>query len=337
MSLCMGESDQIQFGDALGTGDLYMECTSNVLSIDVVVPGTGSVAIGNDADDVPLVWYGETTGAEVTFTSDDVQIDGISLCMGESDQIQFGDALGTGDITLSCASNLLTVGQVAAGTGSVAFGVDGAGLDITIYGDTASQKVTWTTATDTWGFGADAEGVDAKFFADTTGDYMLWDEDSANEALTFVGANIKLDSDSGIINAAVAVTDAASYSILASNTGKTLVVGDLTQNTALVLPVEAAGLYYRIIYAAAAADAHDHTINSEADANYFIGGVAFIDLDAGFAADELSTVYSNGSSNSKLTINNAGAGTVVELYCDGTHWYVSGTIISDTVPAFANQ
>ena len=147
--IALGDGDAILFGDTLGTGDFKMSDESDVLLIDVVVPGTGAMAIGNDADDVPLTWYGETTGAEVFFTADDIQIDGMSLCIGEGDQIQFGDALGTGDITMSVATNVFTIGQVVAGTGSVVIGVDSAGLDWTFYGDTSSEYLKWATADDT--------------------------------------------------------------------------------------------------------------------------------------------------------------------------------------------
>jgi hypothetical protein len=137
--------------------------------------------------------------------------------------------------------------------------------------------------------------------------------------------------------AAVVVTDATTYSVLADNTGKTHIIPDETAGCTISLPAEADGLNYTFIYGGAAADAHDHIITSGSDTNFFYGGVAFIDSDAGAGADELSTVYSDGNSNSKLTINNISIGTKVEFYCDGTHWYLTGIVISDTVPTLADQ
>lgn len=136
----------------------------------------------------------------------------------------------------------------------------------------------------------------------------------------------------------VVVTDAAEYDMLVANSGKTHVIADLAQNTSIDLPAEAAGLYYKWIYVGGADEAHDHTIDSENNTNFFIGGVAFADTDAGDAADEVNAgVYSDGNSNSKLTINNASAGTTVEAYCDGTNWYITGIVVADTVCAFADQ
>jgi len=161
------------------------------------------------------------------------------------------------------------------------------------------------------------------------------------EAVDLESGNVDLSS--GIltlgktINADVVVTT-GTYTVLAANSGKIHVIPDLAGNTSIDLPAEADGLHYKFIYVGAADEAHDHTIDSESDTNFFIGGVAFADTDAGAGADEINAgVYSDGNSNSKLAINNASAGTVVEVFCDGTNWYVTGRVFSDTVPAFADQ
>ncbi|MCP5006519.1 MAG: hypothetical protein GY941_21655 [Planctomycetes bacterium] len=141
-----------------------------------------------------------------------------------------------------------------------------------------------------------------------------------------------------VTSSVVLVTDAAAYDVLAANSGKTHVILDLTQDTSIDLPAEAAGLFYKFIYAGGADDAHDHAIDTEDDTNFFIGGVAYADTNAGDAADEINAgIYSDGNSNSILTISNISAGTVVEVFCDGTNWYVSGRVFSDTAPAFTDQ
>ncbi len=196
----IGDGEGLYFGDAVGTGDFKISDETDVLTIAQVVADTGEVAFGADGTDVPITWYAETASDFVKFTGDDLQLEDVSLCIAESTQIQFGDALGTGDITLSCASNVFTIGQVVAGTGSVALGVDDAGVDFTLYGDTASQKAWWDASGDQWYWGADAEGVDVTFYADTTGDYMKWDEDSAAESLTLVDVNAVADNGSYILD-----------------------------------------------------------------------------------------------------------------------------------------
>ncbi len=156
VSIALGDGTKILFGDTLGTGDFQLSDESDVLTFDVVVGGTGEMAIGNDADDVPLKWYGETTGAFVYFTGDIVQVDKMKISFSEGDGLLFGDDLGTGDISITGTSNVLTFGQVVAGTGSVAFGVNDAGVDVLLYGDAASAAAQWDASLNKFNLMGDA-------------------------------------------------------------------------------------------------------------------------------------------------------------------------------------
>jgi len=135
----------------------------------------------------------------------------------------------------------------------------------------------------------------------------------------------------------VVVTDTATYDILATNTGKVHVIPNMTANSSFVLPTEVAGLYYEFIYIGGATEAHDHTFDSENDTNYVIGGINWVDMGTDSVEILSTSIYSDGNSNSKLTVNNIAAGTILNLYCDGTNWYVYAIIYSDTTPAFADQ
>ena len=142
----------------------------------------------------------------------------------------------------------------------------------------------------------------------------------------------------GINRSDVIVVDSTPYTVLAANTGLIHVITALSQNTSIDFPAEADGLNYEFWYVGGADDGDDHEFDTENNTNFFIGGVAFADTDAGSGADEINAgVYSNGSSNSKLLINNISAGTVVKFTCDGTNWYVAGVVYSDTIPVFADQ
>lgn len=142
----------------------------------------------------------------------------------------------------------------------------------------------------------------------------------------------------GINLSPVVITGSSPYTVLAANTGRVHVITDLGQNTVIDLPAEAAGLYYRFIYADEAVETHDHTIDSEAAANFFIGGVGFSDTDAGSGGDEIHLgIYSDGNSESILTLNNLATGTWMEFHCDGTNWYLNGDIRSDTIPTITDQ
>lgn len=204
--------------------------------------------------------------------------------------------------------------------------------------------------------GAAGSGKDVQLFSDTSGDHFLWD--SSAEALTIIGTdgqdalniddgnvdiadNVDIDgvlTTDGINKSVIVVTDAATYTILAANTGIPHMITDLSQNSDFDFPAEAAGLYFPFYYVGGAAEAHDHTFDTEADVNFFIGGVSFLDTDAGSGADEVHVgLYSDGNSNSKFTVNNLAAGSQLTFWSDGTNWYISGQIMSDTVPAFADQ
>ena len=135
----------------------------------------------------------------------------------------------------------------------------------------------------------------------------------------------------------VVVTDATTYSITAANSGKVHIVPDLTADITISLPTEADGLSYEFWYGGAAADAQDWIFDTGSNTNYFIGGVTHIDTDAGAGGDEVVPVFSDGDSNSKLTVNVPQCGTRVSFFCNGTQWYINGIVVAATAPAFADQ
>ncbi len=132
----------------------------------------------------------------------------------------------------------------------------------------------------------------------------------------------------------VVVTDAATYTVLAADSGKIHVFPDLTQSCTLALPAVAAGLEYTFIGKGVAADASHWIFQSASATNFFLGGVGFLDTDD--PADSIVAVYSNGTSNDFLTVNAPGAGTRIHLVCDGTNWIANGIVIGATAPAFSD-
>lgn len=141
----------------------------------------------------------------------------------------------------------------------------------------------------------------------------------------------------GIAQTPIVVTDAASYAVLAANSGIVHIITDLSQNTEIQMPTEAAGLYYKFIYCGAT-ETHTHTIDTENNTNYFVGGLVHLDTDSGAGGDEVVVVTSDGNSNSEIDIVTPENGTVIEMFCqDGTHWYITGQVVSATVPALTDQ
>lgn len=134
----------------------------------------------------------------------------------------------------------------------------------------------------------------------------------------------------------VVVADGA-ITILANNSGQDHLIPDLTGDQTVTMPAEADGMYYKLVYIGGAADAQDWLIDTGANANFFIGGLVQHDPDNG--GDDTVTYYSDGNSNSKISILTPAAGTIIEMWCDGTNWRITGTVISatDAGVVFADQ
>jgi hypothetical protein len=147
-------------------------------------------------------------------------------------------------------------------------------------------------------------------------------------------ATITTLTTTGAKSSVVVVTDAASYTVLAANSGRVHVVPNLTADITIDLPTPAAGLNYEFIYGGAAADGQDWFFDTGSNTNYFVGGV--VNLDVG-GTPEVVVVYSDGNSNSTLDADTPAAGTSIKFYSDGTVWYVNGTVVSAAAPAFADQ
>ena len=132
----------------------------------------------------------------------------------------------------------------------------------------------------------------------------------------------------------VSITDAATYTVLADNSGLTHYVPNLTANCTITLPSPKAGMSFEFAYSGVAADAQNWVITTGSDTNYFDGGVQFIDNDT----DVVAPVQPDGNSNSKLTVVTPDVGTRVRVESrNGTLWTLSGFVGSATVPSFADQ
>lgn len=140
-----------------------------------------------------------------------------------------------------------------------------------------------------------------------------------------------------VSNRLVNVGDVAAYTVLATNSGKPHVIPGLTADLTLSLPAAEEGLEYEFIYGGVAADAQDWAVDTGADANFFLGGVAHLDTDAGSASDEVVPVAPDGDSNSILNVLVPDVGTRVRLVCDGTNWFLDGAVVGATAPTFADQ
>lgn len=136
----------------------------------------------------------------------------------------------------------------------------------------------------------------------------------------------------GIHSGVVSVTDAATYTVEAGNTGLVHVLPNLTADCTISLPTAAEGLDFTFVFGGVAADAQDWIIDTGSDTNYYIGGLLYVD-----DAPAADSVAGDGNSNSKVTVLTPEPGTRVSVVCDGTNWILSGVVASASAPTFADQ
>ena len=92
------------------------------------------------------------------------------------------------------------------------------------------------------------------------------------------------------------------------------------------------GIKQPLITGGDAEEAQNVIFDTGADANYFIGGVVHCDSNA-----DNVTIYSDGNSNSKLTLTDFGGMEINILAKDSTNWLIWGFTEGADAPAFADN
>ena len=119
----------------------------------------------------------------------------------------------------------------------------------------------------------------------------------------------------------------------ATHSGRILLVPDGSQDNTYTLPAPVAGSVFRFVYAGGAADATDAIIITPGNSNFYIGGLTFHDQDG----NAISSVFSDGNSNSSIQVNVPQAFDITIVGKDTTNYQIFGSVTSTTVPAFADQ
>jgi len=133
-------------------------------------------------------------------------------------------------------------------------------------------------------------------------------------------------------DAPVALGDENKTLDAATHSGRTLVVPALAANRTITLPAPVAGQSYKLIYGGAAEETENLIILTPGNANFFLGGIVHLDSNA----DNVS-VYSDGNSNSSLTLTDSGLFEVNIMAKDSTNYYIWGYAEGVDAPAFADQ
>jgi hypothetical protein len=132
--------------------------------------------------------------------------------------------------------------------------------------------------------------------------------------------------------APVSLADADVTLTNATHSGRVLLVPDGGQDNTYTLPAPIAGAVFRFVYAGGAADATDAIIVTPGNTNFYIGGVTFLDSD-----NAISSLFSDGNSNSSIQINVPQAFDITIVGKDTTNYQIFGNVTSATAPAFADQ
>ena len=119
----------------------------------------------------------------------------------------------------------------------------------------------------------------------------------------------------------------------ATHRGRVWLVPDGGEDNTYTLPAPIAGSVFRFVYAGGAADATDALVITPGNTNFYIGGVTFLDTDG----DAISSVFSNGSSNSSIQFNVPAGFDVTIVGLNTTNYQIFGNVTSTTAPAFADQ
>ena len=134
-------------------------------------------------------------------------------------------------------------------------------------------------------------------------------------------------------DAPVSLSDADVTLTTATHSGRILLVPDGGQDNTYTLPAPIAGSVFRFVYAGGAADATDAIIITPGNTNFYIGGLTFHDQDG----NAISSVFSDGNSNSSIQINVPQAFDITIVGKDTTNYQIFGSVTSTTAPAFADQ
>ena len=138
------------------------------------------------------------------------------------------------------------------------------------------------------------------------------------------------------LNAPVTLADASSTSLTAAaNGGRVNMVQDVGQASTYVLPTPNAGLTFKFIYIGAATDASSHIFKTAANSIFFKGALQHNDNNQ--TSQTTDTVFSNGSSNSVITLALPETYEINLVGVSATVYAVSGFTAGDTPVTFADQ
>ncbi len=168
IDLLIDDEAKLLIGDS---GDVTIEYDEGNNDLDVLsTSALDEIAFGATGDGYDIKWWSTTTGdyALFDYSADALLLEDLTLALGDGELLLFGDAIGTGTMSLSVATAKLSLLQVAADTGTFDIGVAGTDVPTTWHGETSGAEVTFTGDT------VIVDGIDMTF---NDGDFLKFGDD----------------------------------------------------------------------------------------------------------------------------------------------------------------
>lgn len=144
VDLVLDSSAILYFGDSSDVSVNYDESNNDLDILNAT--SLDEIAWGATGDGYDQVWHSTTAGDYMLFDydKDALLLEDMTLAIGDAELLLFGDAVGTGTMSLSVATAKLSLLQVVADTGSFDIGAAGTDVPTTWHGETSGAEVTFT-------------------------------------------------------------------------------------------------------------------------------------------------------------------------------------------------
>jgi len=286
------------------TGDLKVSggIIEGTTDADLEIRSDGNVSFylddDNDETGQKFYFYNDTTEIATLDESGNLQIDGDLTVSGGN----ITNAL-TLDSTLAVSSNVTIAGNLLF---------------------SGARDIVWT----------DSDGLELKDVGGSTYCAFSADAITISQPTTF-DSSAKATFNGGVLIPVKKMSD-ANVTLTAADSGKCVILEHATTSSRdLILPAVADGLNFKVKISLDLGQVFE--IKAAATGNFFEGGVTFIDTNTDAATTTFDTQILAASADEGISLAaDTKAGTWVDLICDGTTWFISGTVYADTAPTYVD-
>ena len=197
---------------------------------------------------------------------------------------------------------------------------------------TLSNNLAFNGARDiTW---SDASGLEFKDTGASTYIAFTADAIAMSQPTTFSAA-AKATFNGGVVIPVKKRAD-ANVTLTAADSGKCIIIEHATTSSRdLTLPAVVDGLNFKVKVSLDLGQILE--IKAAATGNFFEGGVTHVDTNTDVTTQTMDTQILASSSDEGISLAaDTKAGTWVDLICDGTTWFISGTVYADTAPTYVD-